>query len=158
MQWQQLDHMQTMCTSLQTDNHTNTTSLNFYRPDALPDVQPTVSKHWRQYPDYVYWKSAATIRDDKKKYIISFSFHSNKNSQKTKVIHCQWLLHQYSVPTMSDQPTTQCIPRITLWSPHRACWSSRTSVSYATQHTTVPVISALTIQTVSHTAWQSKIF
>jgi len=37
----------TICTSLQTDNHTNTSSLNFYRPDALPDAQPVVSKHWR---------------------------------------------------------------------------------------------------------------
>jgi len=27
-------------TSLQTDNHTNTSSLNFYRPDALPDTTP----------------------------------------------------------------------------------------------------------------------
>jgi len=36
-QWHQLDHMQTICTSLQTDNHTNTSSFNFYRPDALPD-------------------------------------------------------------------------------------------------------------------------
>ena len=43
MQWRQLDHTQTICTSVQTDNHTNTSSLNFYRPDALPDVQPTVS-------------------------------------------------------------------------------------------------------------------
>ena len=42
-QWHQLDHMQTICTLLQTDNHTNTSSLNFYRPDALPDTQPTVS-------------------------------------------------------------------------------------------------------------------
>jgi len=33
----QLDHVQTICTSLQTDNHTSTPSLNFYRPDALPD-------------------------------------------------------------------------------------------------------------------------
>ena len=47
MQWHQLDHMQTICISLQTDNNTNTSSLNFYRPDALPDAQPTVSKHWR---------------------------------------------------------------------------------------------------------------
>ena len=31
----QLDNMQTICTSLQTDNHTNTSSLNFYRSDAL---------------------------------------------------------------------------------------------------------------------------
>jgi len=44
-QWHQLDYMQTICTSLQTENHTNTSSLNFHRPDALPDAQPTVSKH-----------------------------------------------------------------------------------------------------------------
>ena len=31
-------------TSLQTDNHTNTSSLNFCRPDDLPDAEPTVSK------------------------------------------------------------------------------------------------------------------
>jgi len=45
MQWHQLDHMQTICTSVHSDNHTNTSSLNFYRLDALPDAQPTVSKH-----------------------------------------------------------------------------------------------------------------
>jgi len=44
-QWHQLDHMQTICTSLQTDNHTNTSSLNLYRLEALPDAQPTVSKY-----------------------------------------------------------------------------------------------------------------
>ena len=48
MQCHQLDHMQTISTSLQTDNHTNTSSLSFYRPDALRGTQPTVSKHWRQ--------------------------------------------------------------------------------------------------------------
>jgi len=37
--------MQTIYISLQTDNHTNTSSLNFYRPDALPDAQLTVSEH-----------------------------------------------------------------------------------------------------------------
>jgi len=35
----------TIYTSLQTDNHTNTSSVSFYRPDVLPDAQPTVSKH-----------------------------------------------------------------------------------------------------------------
>jgi len=44
-QWYQLDHMQTICTSLQTDNHANISSLNFYTPCALPDAQPTVSNH-----------------------------------------------------------------------------------------------------------------
>jgi len=29
MQWHQLDHRQTICTSLQTDDHTNTSSLIF---------------------------------------------------------------------------------------------------------------------------------
>jgi len=43
-QWHQLGHMQ-VCTSLQTDNHTNTSPLSFYRLDALPAAQPTASKH-----------------------------------------------------------------------------------------------------------------
>jgi len=41
-------HTNNLCTSLQRDNHTNTSSLSFYRLDALPAAQPTVSKHWRQ--------------------------------------------------------------------------------------------------------------
>ena len=45
MQWHQLDHMQITCTSPQTDNHTDSSSLNFYTLDALHDDQPTVSKH-----------------------------------------------------------------------------------------------------------------
>ena len=40
LQWHQLGHMQ-VCTLLQTDNHTNTLPLFFYRPDALPAAQPT---------------------------------------------------------------------------------------------------------------------
>jgi len=43
----QLDHMQTICTSLQTDNHASTSPLSFHRLDALPAAQPTASKHWR---------------------------------------------------------------------------------------------------------------
>jgi len=44
-QWHQLDHMQ-VCRSLQTDNHASTPPLSFfYRPDALPAIQPTASKH-----------------------------------------------------------------------------------------------------------------
>jgi len=45
-QWHQLDHMQITCTTLQTDNHAGTSITQFfYRPDALPDAQPTASKH-----------------------------------------------------------------------------------------------------------------
>jgi len=43
-QWHQLDHMQINCTSLQTNNHSSTSPLHFYRPDALPAAQPTMSK------------------------------------------------------------------------------------------------------------------
>ena len=48
-EWQrhQLGHMQ-ICTLLQTNNHASTPPLSFYRPDALPATQPTVSKYWRQ--------------------------------------------------------------------------------------------------------------
>jgi len=44
-QWHQVDHMQIIYTLLQTENTTSILSLNFYRPDALPNTQPTVSKH-----------------------------------------------------------------------------------------------------------------
>jgi len=43
-QWHQLGYMQ-VCTLRQTDNHTSTPPLCFYRPDALPATQPTASKH-----------------------------------------------------------------------------------------------------------------
>jgi len=44
-QWHQLGCVQ-VCTSLQTNNHASTPPLRvFYRPDALPAAQPTVSKH-----------------------------------------------------------------------------------------------------------------
>jgi len=44
-QWHQLDLKQIICTSLQTDNHASTSSLNILQADALPDAQPTASKH-----------------------------------------------------------------------------------------------------------------
>ena len=54
-QWHQLNHIQIICTSLQTDNHASTSSLRvFYRPDALPAAQPTASKHWRHKYCFLY--------------------------------------------------------------------------------------------------------
>jgi len=47
-QWHQLGHMQ-VCTLHQTDNHTSTPPLSFYRPDALPATRPTASKHYHYY-------------------------------------------------------------------------------------------------------------
>ena len=42
-QWHQLDHMQIICMSLQTDNHVSTASLDICKPDALPVAKATVS-------------------------------------------------------------------------------------------------------------------
>jgi len=48
MQWHQLDHMQTICTSLHTDNHTNT-SLGFSgRMLFLPPNQQRQSTEGKQ--------------------------------------------------------------------------------------------------------------
>jgi len=46
-QWYQLDHVQIICISLQTDNHARASQLSFYRPDALPAAQPTASNYCR---------------------------------------------------------------------------------------------------------------
>ena len=46
-QWHQLGHMQ-VCTLLQTDTTPAPHHSGFYRPDALPAAQPTVSKHCQQ--------------------------------------------------------------------------------------------------------------
>jgi len=43
-QWHQLDHMQIICTLIQTDNHASTSPHSFYRPDALPVDQSTEGK------------------------------------------------------------------------------------------------------------------
>jgi len=43
-QWHQMGCMQ-ISTLFQTDNHTSTPPLSFYRPDALPAIQPTAWMH-----------------------------------------------------------------------------------------------------------------
>ena len=54
-QWHQLDHMQT-------DNPTNTSSFTFSRLDALPDAQPTVSKH-RRHIAYMCTSNTVNVID-----------------------------------------------------------------------------------------------
>jgi len=44
-QWHQLDHMQIICTSLQTKPHRHFNP--FLQAGCFPDAKPTVSKHWR---------------------------------------------------------------------------------------------------------------
>ena len=56
-QWRQLDHMQIICTSLQTDKHASTSLLNFYSArtariatavlaTAIPSVCPSVTRRY----------------------------------------------------------------------------------------------------------------
>jgi len=40
-QWHQLDYMQIICTLLERDNHVSTSSLKIYRPDVVPNAQPS---------------------------------------------------------------------------------------------------------------------
>ena len=44
-QWHQLDHLHTICTSLQTDNHASTPPLSFLQAGCPSCPQPTASKH-----------------------------------------------------------------------------------------------------------------
>jgi len=81
-QWHQLDDMQCICTSLQTDNHASTSRLSFYRLDTLPAAHPTASKHWRQKHCWTYIISYSVIFKQP-------CFHAAKNDRKLEV---QWLL------------------------------------------------------------------
>jgi len=53
-----------ICTMLQTDNHSSTSSHIFYRPDALPDAQPTVSKITTTEP-HINWTMTLVMDDTK---------------------------------------------------------------------------------------------
>ena len=55
-QWHQLNHMQTICTSLQKITTPAPHHSDFYGPDALPDTQPTASKQWRHMCLLNCWK------------------------------------------------------------------------------------------------------
>ena len=41
------NHMQAICTLLQKITTPAPSQSDFYGPDAIPDIQPTASKHWR---------------------------------------------------------------------------------------------------------------
>jgi len=75
-QWHQLDHMEIICTSLQTDNHASTSPLSFYRPDALPASQPTASKHWRLHCIHLGRKLTCCL-------LVVYSVHLQNR-------HCSW--------------------------------------------------------------------
>ena len=61
-QWHQLDHMQ-VCTLLQANNHASTPPLSFYRPDALPATQPTVTTEGNWILLNTHWENTTVGRE-----------------------------------------------------------------------------------------------
>jgi len=106
MQWHQLDHMQTICTSLQTDrpNHTNTSSLNFYRPDVLPGAQQSQSTEGnhisKQKIEKNAFRSAPTGRYEQVDYnVIHWLLSSGARHANLTSLHGTAAYH--SMPTSS---------------------------------------------------------
>jgi len=89
-QWQQLGRMQ-VCTSLQTDNHTSTPPLSFYRPDALPAAKPTASTHsWRK-------KNKKHMEKLRHHHLTKdYRYHTVTEKQH----HCQWQHYQKTYKTI----------------------------------------------------------
>jgi len=52
-----------VCTLHQTENHASTQPLSFYRPDALPAAQPTVSKHWDSEGKFIKKENNIVIKE-----------------------------------------------------------------------------------------------
>jgi len=119
-QWHQLGHVQTICTSFQTDNHTNTSSLNFYRPDALPDTQPTVSKHWR-HKHWRHWinsKQYVIVKYKYEVYCMKWQKQGSteeqrvpliESSQAVDVVVCSWEINveKFDVLANTRRPSQQ---------------------------------------------------
>jgi len=94
-EWHQMDNMQIICTSFQTDNHASTSPLLiFYKPDVLPDDQPTVSKHWRQFRlarERTWNHSTARTEDVHAVDVLLFAFKQLDDGQVGRV---DWRRHQ----------------------------------------------------------------
>ena len=58
-QWHQLDHMQVICTSIQTDNHTSTSSLKFFMGQML--FLPSKQQH-QSIEGTTIWKLMTIIK------------------------------------------------------------------------------------------------
>jgi len=78
-------------------------SLNFNRPDALPDAQPTVSEHWRQYIHTNIWLvnrnpqkilGATNTETHRRRYICSNRPHPTivKHKKWNTLDRCLWYM------------------------------------------------------------------
>ena len=93
----QLNHVQAICTSLQKITTPAPHQSDFYAPDALPDTQPTASKHWRpKHWRHIKWiknKSCGKCRHTNVKCGGKYRHYSILSS----LIHSY--IHNYSVNT-----------------------------------------------------------
>jgi len=96
-QWHQLGHAQVICTSLQTDNAANTSSVNFFMGQfAFPAVQPTVSKRWRQY--VANREVQTSLTESRLEMMLSrTSGHSSFNCVRNSGSRCSTVLHTDSI-------------------------------------------------------------
>jgi len=107
-QWHQLDHKQIICISLQTDNHTSTSPLSIYRPNALPAVQPIASKHWRHWLLDIIWRiwpveNVISVCRKKNPFLAIHVNVSGKTSVQRNIIYKQ-CIHKEHMQTTTPQP------------------------------------------------------
>ena len=76
-QWHQLNQMQAITLLQKTTTQTPHQS-GFYGPDALPDTQPTASKHWRHSPEPENCKNW-NLYTSKIKKLLPVSFKHNRH-------------------------------------------------------------------------------
>jgi len=62
-QWHQLDHMQIICTLLQTDNHNHasTSPLSFYKPDIFVHICTATSSSLAPLKSTMVYLSGASL-------------------------------------------------------------------------------------------------
>jgi len=83
-QWHQLGHMQVRIT-LQTDNHTSTPPLSFYRPDAfLPPNKQRQSTEGNQLYYSIKFYDKRRIRNSNRN---SFNYPQQNEIPRTAMIH-----------------------------------------------------------------------
>jgi len=89
--------------TLQTDNHTNTSSLNFYRSDSLPGAQPCQSTEGKHITCYNYnstkttllqhWNNTVTITTD---LTTEANYDTESHVGNQRLFHC---LHRWYLKT-----------------------------------------------------------
>ena len=88
-QWQQLDHMQIICTSFQTDNHASTSPLMFLQA-GWPSCRPTNSvRALKAICDHFTLRNSKRRLDDSQLQLDKCSEHEITTEMITAIIVCR---------------------------------------------------------------------